>query len=82
MAWYTLYKWFSPFRKTPYVNQIYLYRQHLFDEWFDGLTDEQRAIYLKNKEANDRRKRMESRQLFALCDYIISNVDIGRERGI
>ena len=40
MAWYALYKWFIPWRKTPYVNYISWYKKYLYDEWFKSLSEE------------------------------------------
>lgn len=56
MAWYSLYKWFVSFRKLPYVNIIVWYRQFLYKEWFNSLTEEEqekekaRIKGLKEKE--------------------------------
>lgn len=56
MAWYSLYKWFRSFRKIPYTDCIAWYRNHLYEEWFSGLTEEEqrkeelRIRKLKEKE--------------------------------
>lgn len=58
MAWYALYKWFIPWRKTPYINWIIWYKRHLYDEWFDNLPgDEQKAELERQKMIREKRKR-------------------------
>lgn len=58
MAWYALYKWFIPWRKTPYINWIIRYKRHLYDEWFDNLPeDEQKAELERQKMIREKRKR-------------------------
>ena len=59
MAWYSLYKWFSTFRKIPYINCIAWYKNYLYTEWFNGLTEEEqekeklRIRKIKEKEDKD-----------------------------
>jgi hypothetical protein len=43
MAWYALYRWFAGFRKKPYINYIGWYKQYMYDNWFDSLSDEDKA---------------------------------------
>lgn len=57
MAWYALWKWFSPWRKTPYVNYIESYKQTLAQQWWDSLTpeeqEEERRLYQENKKRRE-----------------------------
>lgn len=59
MAWYSLYRWFSAFRRTPYVNVIRWYRQFLYEEWFSSLGEEEQEkerLKLKNIEEEENAK--------------------------
>lgn len=43
MAFHALYLWFRTFRKSRYpYNPINMYRQQLYDDWYNSLTPEQR----------------------------------------
>lgn len=66
MAWWALYKWFRPWRKTPYINYIQVYRKKLFDEWYESLTEEEKEIYQKNLKAKKERDRKHTMQLLNL----------------
>lgn len=54
MAWYALYKWFVPWRKIKYTNRIMWYRNYLYNEWFNSLSDERKQIVIKRIEARKR----------------------------
>lgn len=56
MVWYALYKWFIPWRKTPYMNYISWYKQILYDEWFESLPEEEK------KDELDRIQRIKERE--------------------
>ena len=45
MAFWSLYKWFSKFRKRPYINYINLYKQKLFNDWYESLTENEKEEY-------------------------------------
>ena len=51
MAFYALYKWYSPWSKRGYPDMIAWYRRKLYEEWIDSLPPEKRSAYLKRKEA-------------------------------
>lgn len=51
MAFYALYKWYSPWSKRGYPDMIAWYRRKLYEEWLDSLPPEERSAYLKRKEA-------------------------------
>lgn len=50
MAFHSLRKWFSRFRKKPYVDQIQAYRKLRWHEWFDSLSPEQQEEYKRRKQ--------------------------------
>lgn len=51
MAFYALYKWYSPWSKRGYPDMNAWYRRKLYEEWLDSLPPEERSVYLKQKEA-------------------------------
>lgn len=58
MAWYALYKWFISFRKRTYVDYISWYKQYLYDEWFNSLSEEEQQLALEyQQKLRDKRKR-------------------------
>jgi len=62
MAFYALYKWFSRFRKAPYTNMIRMYKNYLYSEWYNSLTEEERQKederVLAYREKRDREFKM------------------------
>lgn len=66
MAWYALYKWFRPWRKIPYVNMIQMYRKHLYDEWYNSLSDEDKKKEDKRIDDLKAKKDKEFYSLLAL----------------
>ena len=50
MAWWSLYKWFIQFRTKPYTNYIRWYNQKLFNEWYAGLSENEKVAYKKECE--------------------------------
>lgn len=57
MAWYALYKWFIQFRKISYTNWISWYKGHLYEEWFNGLSEDgQKAELERQQRIKDKRK--------------------------
>lgn len=67
MAWYSLYKWFRSFRKIPYTDCIAWYRNHLYEEWFCDLTEEeQRKEELKIRKLKEKEDAGFQQSLLAL----------------
>ena len=80
MAWYALYKWFSPWRKTPYSNYVDWYKKYLHRVWFQSLTEEEKKAYLDEQEEARRKRRMALNQLM-MMPMLISNTT-GRSENI
>ena len=80
MAWYSLYKWFSPWRKTPYSNYVDWYKKYLHITWFNSLTEEEKKTYLDKQEEARRKRRMALNQLM-MVPTLISNTT-GRSNNI
>lgn len=58
MAWYALYKWFIPWRETPYTNWVDWYRRHLYEGWFNSLPEDgQKAELGRQQRIKEKRKR-------------------------
>ena len=72
MAWYSLYKWFSPWRKTPYSNYVDWYKKYLHRMWFNSLTEEEKKAYLDKQEEDRRKRRMALNQLM-MVPTLLSN---------
>jgi hypothetical protein len=75
MGWYALYKWFSKFRKTPYTNMINWYKEKLFLDWYDSLTEEEKDKYNKIVENKNLSRREKILQLVAFtesCKILLS----------
>lgn len=64
MAFWSLYKWFSKFRKRPYINYINLYKQKLFNDWYESLTENEKEEYqIKKKIEKEKRKKRDAEML-------------------
>ena len=85
MAWYALYKWFIPWRKTPYVDYISWYKQNLYNEWFTSLSDEEQKEELERIQAicdriKERRKRRTEMAIEGFCRIFEEMNRMGHER--
>lgn len=64
MAWWALKKWFMRFRKSYYPDCRVLYKNFLYDEWFNSLSEEEqekeieRQRMLKEKRKRDGERAM------------------------
>lgn len=65
MAWWSLYKWFGVFRTVPYENMISWYRGKLYHEWYESLSDEEKAEYRKKQKEREKRNGDALAQLMA-----------------
>ena len=72
MAWYALYKWFSPWRTIPYSNYIEWYKKYLHRVWFQSLNEEEKKAYLDKQEEVRRNRRMALNQLM-MMPMLLSN---------
>lgn len=67
MAWYSLYKWFIQFRKSPYINYIQWYKKHLYEEWFNSLSEKEQQDELERvRRLREKRKRAGEEALIRL----------------
>lgn len=57
MAWYALYKWFKPWKKTHYVHWIRWYKGYLYEEWYNSLTEEHKELVRVKREREESTKR-------------------------
>lgn len=65
MGWYALYKWFSSFRKSSYVDYVIWYKQYLYDEWFKSLSDEDKTEEIIRQQRLADEKERELRTILA-----------------
>lgn len=75
MAWYALYKWFIPWRKIPYTNWVNWYSNKLYDEWFEGLTDEQKERVLEYQRKKKEKREAEARQCLLFLEGMLTYLD-------
>ena len=54
MAWWAYYKWDRRLCKKDYLAVIQGYQRLLYEQWWDGLPEEEKAIYRAKEE--DRRR--------------------------
>lgn len=76
MAWYALWKWFIKFNKRPYINYINIYKDYLYDKWYESLTDEQKIRVEKIKKQKEEKRIREIKQLMmflGLSKFIYQN---------
>ena len=58
MAWRSLQRWFLRFRKSYYPDVIVIYKNYLYDEWFNSLSEEeQKAEIERQRQLKEKRKR-------------------------
>ena len=58
MAWRALKRWFESFRKSYYPDCRVLYKNYLYDEWFNSLSEEDQEEELRlQRELKEKRKR-------------------------
>lgn len=72
MAWYALYKQFIPWRKTPYVNYISWYKQNLYDEWFENLSEEEKKAELDRIQRTKEREKQRIEMAFKTINKIFN----------
>lgn len=75
MAWYSLYKWFIPWRKTPYTNMISWYKRFLYDEWFESLSEEDKQKETKRIADIRAKREREGREALEHLGQLYSMVD-------
>ena len=67
MAWYSLYLWFSSFRKSYYpMNMISWYKKELHEQWFNNLSEEDKQKVLAYREEQKKKDRYHARQVMLM----------------
>lgn len=72
MAWFALYKWFAPWSKIPYINYIEWYRDYLYTEWYNSLSEEEK---IKEKQRIENIKKKNAEQLFGILNIMKNMID-------
>ena len=72
MAWYSLYLWFQPWRKTYYTNYIEWYKKELHRIWFESLSEEDQQKYLQRQEELKRERQLALRRLLMMPAMVSS----------
>lgn len=82
MAWYSLYKWYSPWSKVYKRNWVTFYHNYLYDLWFENLSDEDKEKELKLQEEAKIKREKEFRYAVARLNRINSIIrhQLGEER--
>jgi hypothetical protein len=75
MAWMALYKWFIPWRKTNYINEVSWYRGYLYDEWFNSLSEEDKQKELNRIETAKAKRKRDGEQALARLYGVFSYMD-------
>ena len=58
MAWRSLQRWFLRFRKSYYPDVIVIYKNYLYDEWFNSLSEEEQKVEIeRQQQLKEKRKR-------------------------
>ena len=75
MGWYSLYRWFIQWSKRLYINRIEWFKQHLYQEWFNTLSEDEQRIELKRQEELRRKRKEQSLTALACLCAIHSQLD-------
>ena len=75
MAWYALYKWFAPWRLTPYTNWVKWYSNKLYNEWFESLPQESKDKIIEYRKAQEEKRHKDAKLLMAQLGMITSIID-------
>ena len=82
MAWRSLRLWFSRFRKSYYPDVIVIYKNYLYDEWFNSLSEEeQKAEVERQQRLKEKRKRDGEEALKALQFMTAKMREISHKNG-
>lgn len=62
MAWWAMYKRINHLCRADYNEMIQAYKKYLYDQWWEGLSQEERDRYTKQweQEEEERRKKKEA----------------------
>lgn len=71
MAWYALYKWFIPWRKTPYTNWVDWYSNKLYNDWWNSLPKERQEYLIKRQEERKHREDVHMLKLLQIYGDIL-----------
>lgn len=72
MAWYSLWKWFSSWRKREYINVIEWYSNILYEEWFCSLTPEKQQVILASRKRREQQRRKKIYDTLAMMTALSS----------
>ena len=74
MAWRSLYRWFAAFRKSYYPDVIVIYKNYLYDEWFNSLSEEEQKAEIERQQQLKEKRIREGEEALKRLRYMTAKM--------
>lgn len=82
MAWRSLYLWFQTFRKSYHPDVIAIYKNYLYDEWFNSLSEDEQNEEIKRQKRLKEKRIREGEEALKRLRYMTAKIrEINRRIG-
>lgn len=82
MSWRSLRLWFETFRKSYYPDVIVIYKNYLYDEWFNSLSEEEQKAEVERQQRLKEKRIREGEEALERLRYMTAKIrEINRRIG-